>query len=1129
MKIEKKNLMDVLQSDETDSSEDTTATKKPHTYVKTSVIFSKAYEDARTQETTYDKPVEENKITAENVMQEAKGMDATMMRDQMLFSVNTTTSEDSKQMKEDGFALHDTDIHTVITETDKIKLQLAKSGVDISYMGGGLSEAKLQEMTGSTAQAVELKSQIEKADLPATEENLTDTKETFDMASSLKKLTDGAMKYMLDNKCVPSVTNLYKAQFSGSASYMSNSSTSNIDFSQMQSQISNVITNAGLPVNDTTLQNSEWMITNNVSFTATNLKYMTTLQNLTLPPDTGTVMSSVTEALTDGNRPQDALVAPGFSLMDQAQNAQNVIDTTTDADLSYVVDNHMDLTISNLSVAQRQIQANPYLYMNSSTTDANAAVTATGTGVATSIKSSTDAASLGDTSVEVSDTSALSATQTGQTKNGNGEDTSNEQQSSENKSSKSDTPLTLVTAKRQLEEVRLAMSSQANYSLLKQGISIDTKPLSQLVDDLKNTENQYYSNLLTGCNANASTENVNLFKNTSNTVNELKTMPAYALGLHATRDVTTLNSLHETAQAVQENLTKANQSYETMMTQPRSDLGDSITKAFQNVDTILSDLDMDTSDSNQRAVRILAYNTMDITKDNITKVKSVDEQVQAAFKNLSPAVVRQMIKTGTNPLDMNLTQLNEAADEISNQLDTGGSEKFSEYLYKLEQNNDISSDERSSYIGIYRLMNQVEQTDGAAVGALISQSSDVTMRNLLTVVRSSKNSGMDIKVDDATGEKTAKQDTSDQTSLSITDQIEKGYQTDCIKNALSLATPSRLKTVMNNNKSWQDLTPEAFLGQLRNTSEDETASDDYQTQQVNELSKTAVASEDVFSLLQKYDIQNTASNVMAIQEMMSNRNGAYKKLFQELNSSEESSESSASQDTDTSLSDATKEMLETYGEAVKTPETMKQAIDQLEETASGTLSNYLGNKADITSMKVKEMKLMYKQVALAGQMANKETYSFPIAIQNEITNVNLKIVRGEESKGLVNITFETGQLGKVAAQLSYDSQNITGYVACDNKDTKELLNANIEQITSGLQNSVEQNTNSVATTDSDNQTNVSLQVILNQPLDLNHFLENTKNGSIKEESTDKSNLVQTTTLYKMAESFLKTTKGIAVS
>ncbi len=75
---------------------------------------------------------------------------------------------------------------------------------------------------------------------------------------------------------------------------------------------------------------------------------------------------------------------------------------------------------------------------------------------------------------------------------------------SQNQKAYTDKGLELLTAKKQLEEVRLAMSAEANYALLKKGISIDTEPLVQLVDELKNMENQYYTNLLEaqGCGCN---------------------------------------------------------------------------------------------------------------------------------------------------------------------------------------------------------------------------------------------------------------------------------------------------------------------------------------------------------------------------------------------------------------------------------------------------------------------------------------------------------------------------------------------------------------------------------------------------------------------------------------------------
>jgi len=160
---------------------------------------------------------------------------------------------------------------------------------------------------------------------------------------------------------------------------------------------------------------------------------------------------------------------------------------------------------------------------------------------------------------------------------------------------------------------------------------------------------------------------------------------------------------------------KAGESYESLMTEPRKDLGDSIQKAFTNVDDILDDLNLEKSETNQRAVRILGYNSLEITEESIMKMKAADECVQRTFANLTTATVRELIRQGSNPLDMNLTELNKKAEEIRNQNAEADTERFSEYLWKLEQNHSISKEERESFIGIYRLIHQIEKTDGAAI------------------------------------------------------------------------------------------------------------------------------------------------------------------------------------------------------------------------------------------------------------------------------------------------------------------------------------------------------------------------------------------------------------------------------
>ena len=121
-----------------------------------------------------------------------------------------------------------------------------------------------------------------------------------------------------------------------------------------------------------------------------------------------------------------------------------------------------------------------------------------------------------------------------------------------------------------------------------------------------------------------------------------------------------------------------------------------------------------------------------------------------------------------------------------------------------------SEEERSSYIGIYRLIRQVENTDGAAIGALIQQGSPLTMKNLLTAVRSEKRSNkMDYSVDsDFNGV------SGTSNGSSITDQIEAAYQNNCLKDASELLTPERAKVLFDQDSDWENMTPEEFKAAL---------------------------------------------------------------------------------------------------------------------------------------------------------------------------------------------------------------------------------------------------------------------------------------------------------------------------
>ena len=557
---------------------------------------------------TYSNPAkqgQEEKTVAEKIAgQEISSGQA--RSNEIAVVANTTSTEDLKKMEEDGFSISDADSHTIITVTDKIKAALAKAGVDVSSMGGTLTKEQLEEITGSPVVTQQIMDSLAANDLPATEENVQDSAEALAQAASIPEITKQAMSYLLKNDMEPTIRNLYLSNYSSSAENIVEPEQSGIDFESLMPQIREIIAEAGLSDDEHAVDNSKWLVANQIPLTPENLQYLTDLQGLsddlqTDHIDWDQIVDSMAKAIAAGKRPADA---------------------------------------------------------------------------------------------------------------------------------------SMITARRQMEEARLVMTSEASVAMEKAGVEMDLTPLADLVEDLKSQEREYYKDLLAGAGVEPSEKNVDLMAETMDVFAELKQQPAYVIGQVDADD--SVQEIHDAGAQMQRAFAQANESYETLMTAPRSDMGDSITKAFSNVDDILQDLQLDTSETNRRAVRILAYNNTEITPENIMEVKALDEQMQRAFSNMKPAVTLEMIRRGENPLDMNMEQLNQVAQEIQQENGTKEQERFSKYLWKLEQNHEISEEERSSYIGIYRLIAQVEKGDGAALGFLMNQGSDVTMRNLLRAVRSEK-------------------------------------------------------------------------------------------------------------------------------------------------------------------------------------------------------------------------------------------------------------------------------------------------------------------------------------------------------------------------------------------------------
>ena len=992
----------------------------------------------------YTKPAEENAETFSDKLQQQCEKDAKCRKDQMVVLSNTVSPEDYEKIQEDGFSISESTGKTIVTETDQIKAALAKAGVDISIYGDDLSREQLEEIAGSEAIAIQIKNSLEAADLPVTRENLQDEQKAFDRAMSIGKLSEDAIVYILKNKLEPTISNLYKAQFSSKemiSSYQKQSiALTDEEFEGMSQQIEDIINKSGRKVDKSSIEDCRWLINNGIAVTEENLDYLSQLKNLLV--EETEVLQSMTQAILEGGRPENGMLIRGYSALEKAKDAMTVVENATSLDIEYCVDQELEITISNLRIAEN--------------------VRYKGQIVAEKFDDKKHAEYV-------------------------------------------------VVAERRLAEIQLTMTVKANYSLIKRGFAIDTKPLEQLVDALREQEQQFYKDMLEGADIEATPENIRSLGDVTRAINEMKSYPAYAMRI--TSSETTIRVLHREGAVLKDTFEKANQRYDTMMTSPRADMGDSITKAFRNVDDILKDLGYNLTEENQRAVRILAYNNTELTPENIDRIKAVDEEVQRAFKNMTPAVTLEMIRKGIQPLDMTAAELNAAAQEIKAELGHEDTERFNKYLWKLEQNHQISEEERSSYIGIYRLIAQVEKSDGAALGAVINQGGDMTMRNLLTAIRSQKKGKMDYSVDDDFAGVDGKS-----AGPKIDSQILAAYSLNCVRDVMDMITPEKAQIMAAND--WESMTPEELKnlldqadsqmqadGQMQatNNTENKDLDIEYAKQCLNEYKEAVTTSTEIYRIMEHYDIANTVGNIIATSGLTKNANTMFKTIFGDKRD-----------ERILKVRELKEQVLERFGQAVKTPSELAKAQEELAELATHAMDNMIMEQENPTTLDVRQMRLACNQFKIAAHRAKSESYVIPVeTTDGVVTGMSLKIIRGEERKGIVDIFFQYDGMGKVAASFEAKEKEVSGVIAVSDPETKELLSSSLQLLVRNMNE------------DSEESLNVRILQVDDLSSEKIELASLNKSKSTENNTKNEAYQVQTKRLYNIAAGFINTIRDIA--
>ncbi|MCR4755370.1 MAG: DUF6240 domain-containing protein [Lachnospiraceae bacterium] len=852
--------------------------------------------------------------TTEDLKKEASNIDVSTVRNYMTVMSNTMSGEDYKKAMEDGFDPADMDPESRETIMDHIKAVMAESGQVVAGFNDDLSDEKLKNITGRDIDVESIKRALREADLPDTPDNTRKISEAVNMMAEIDSLTDGSIKYMVENELKPTVGNIYTSTFSASGDgsrqargyygedmpgYLARKADS-VDLTELKPQLEKLIDQMDIEdaTRDELINDAGWLIEKGIPVTEQKIESLRQINSIVFPVSARTIVAASMQAIAQGLTPKDANLAPTENnTLRQAYELQNKI---------------LDASINR-------------------------------------------------------------------------------------------------------EQTRLIMSIEANIKLIESGVKIDTDSIEDTINALKEQQNKMLTSLFKEDNnaevlnegnkdgnisayMNTVERKVEVYTATTAVLRELPQMPAALIGKVSSENdgAFTLNRAHSVGSDYKARYEAASQTYEAVGTEIRRDLGDSINKAFRNVDDILKDIGLDVNEENRRAVRILGYNSMVINEESIQRVKAADNKLTGVLKALTPGKTLQLIREGVNPLDLDIDELVNHISETDHD-PKREAEKYSRFLYKLEQSGKITDEERTSYIGIYRMLNRIERTDHAAIGKLLESNTDMTFGNLLRAMRSS-GKVIDAGIDDSFGmlsERIPK-------GISITDQIEEAF-----KNKISEEDYNKLD-------------------------------EEYLMENVKQLRSVATADDAVISELLGSKVNITPNTVLAQMQQFTAPNDLFRNLKtyasrtdRKLSEAKDSSMTSGHMESD--LTDA----MEKFTESLTDKEYAINAYSSLTQTMTETLQIMTDYSAQ-SLIDLRSISLMHKQISLISSHSRSENYHIPVMMDGKYTDINLRLIHGSET-GLVTASMDTEVFGAVQAQIRVKGESVdVGFITSGRQNQETL-------------------------------------------------------------------------------------------
>ena len=591
-----------------------------------------------------------------------------------------------------------------------------------------------------------------------------------------------------------------------------------------------------------------------------------------------------------------------------------------------------------------------------------------------------------------------------------------------------------VAEQRRNAEIQFKSTSESAVRLADKDIQIDTNPIKETVERLRNMESESHARMLRAAGASASAENVAQMDRLFSTLSDISPLTANVhAGIISQQVRFTIGGIWESVSAAQ-----MLEHYDAHATVPNPRYGDSFRQVRGQFEPLLTSLDITPTAENIKAGFILTRNNMDINIENINAVKAVDMKISAIVSGLHPMIAANMIKDGLQPLETHVDQLLSYMDGFKDALGHNGGDKAAQYIMEMDKDKVLDASTRESMIAVYRMLNIIQKNDAAALGLVLQQDTPLTLGSLMEAAkyfdrRRNRTSTFDYTVDDASGPRDTQQIEGNIRNILEGAAREHGMYAKLLSESFTdRANPGNLQRAMQSNPRI-----------MREPLEDLIHSDEMDANPANENNSNYAAAQvmDQFLNASPAMIHFLQSNNITVTA------GALQALRRLTNKAGEQSPSPF-----ISLNDADDETKEAISEAL--PDTNLQSLVE-GQTPDGLLNQLMGILGDeLTAARhtdrINHIKTAQELINLQRQLNRDDDFCIPLRYGDKIGNLSVFVLNEKalsEPDARVYITLGTDSLGTVSGYITLGTDSIDLRLCAETPEAAARIDGNKDWLT----------------------------------------------------------------------------------